>query len=152
MTATVAQISTRHSWDKLPRMDDPSRHVYTCRRCELKKRSEPSGRGWVELWLAADGSKGEGKVPPCPGPREPSEPTSLAVDLAPVPGAPATARPCCHHVPPLGLCGLPTHPYPDGDLCDPASAAVSTSRAEGLRELRSATSGMGVPTWRGEVA
>ena len=33
----MTKLSTRHSWDKQPRIDDPSRHVYTCRRCERRR-------------------------------------------------------------------------------------------------------------------
>lgn len=155
MTATVTKLSTRHSWDKAPRADDPKRHFCTCRRegCGLKRRSEPVAGEWLEFWRYPDGEEGSGrKAPACRAAQAPAEPPKPAMSHDSVPPNPATTRPCCHHVLPLEPCGLPTHPYPDGPMCGPAAAAVSKSRAEGLRKLRSATSGMGVATWRGEVA
>lgn len=72
-------------------------------------------------------------------------------DAAPpvLPVGATTAHPCCRCVPPLAVCGLPTRKTPDGYLCEPQREAARESRAAALVELRSATSGMGVPTWRG---
>lgn len=88
-----------------------------------------------------------------------SELASVANEGA-VPGTPATAAapapldvadrpPCTRCVPP---CGRARHPTLGGPTCDDGRAVVAEKRAAHLRELRNATAGMGVPTWRGGAA
>lgn len=122
--ATVTKLSTRHSWDKQPRLDDPTRHVYTCRKCRIRKRSEPDGRGWVELWRTADGIEGEGEVPACTGPAgaEP-EPMAETPDTEVTPSAGALS---CRVCPPP--CANEAHPHLFGPACSNGVAAVGAAR------------------------
>lgn len=163
--ATVTDIRTaRHSWDKQPRKDDPNRHVYTCRRvgCGLKKRSELVDDEWLEFWRWPDGEEGQDrKVPACRSGRraggrvtptalksgsEPASlPPALAADEGSVPGKPTIGEAC-------EKCGTGYRLYLGGRRCNCQAVAVAGARAAHLVELRSATSRMGVPTWRGGAA
>lgn len=135
MTATVTSLSSRHSWDKRPRMDDASRHIYTCRRdtCGLMVRSELVDGEWLKFWRWPDRTEGQGKKAPSCGDHpaaastltavaQPGEP---AVELAPT--APP-ANPCCCCQPP---CGLPTRLYLGGRLCKPQADAAARARQGG---------------------
>lgn len=144
MTATVTDILTpRHSWNVEPRADDPTRHIRTCRRCGVKKRSEPDGRNWVELWLAVDGTSGEGKPPACgtaasggsPQPAVNPEvvPDTAAPALVVVLAEKTTARTCRRCNPP---CGRPARPFLGGDSCDEVVAAAAVARAAWIQNLR----------------
>lgn len=170
--ASVTDVRTRHSWLKEPRADDPSRHVYTCRRdaCGLKRRSEFDGQERIQLWRWPDGSTGRGKnypacrggelaavegdsepapVPPLPGSNEGSVPGAPATELSSASVDTAVAQPCCRCDPP---CGRPTHKTLHGHLCGPQHEAVNESERRERARLRKATSGMGVPTWRADGA
>jgi hypothetical protein len=130
MTASVTPIEqapsvrVKHSWAKAPRLDDPERHVYTCRRdaCGLMRRSELVDGQWLELWRWPDRSEGQGRnAPPCRGGEvlplpeaDVPAPAPLAV-VPPPPRQSVKAGACCRCVPP---CGQPTRLYLAGLLCD----------------------------------
>lgn len=152
MTADVIQINTRHSWDRQPRKDDPSRSVYTCRRanCGLKRRSEFDGQERIQLWLWPDGKTGRGKnYPPCRGGEvvpveggsEPAAaPVALEVVPAPVEASPqpsvvdASAKRCVRCNPP---CGRPGRLHLGGISCPEAVAAAGAATREWIRDMRS---------------
>lgn len=160
MTASVTDIrAARHSWDRQPRRDDPTRSVYTCRRdtCGLKKRHELVDGDWIWVWLWPNGVEGQGRQQPSCGAvpavgsvggSEPaSEPPTPTVQVAIA--ATDVLPHCTRCVPPCRRTG---HPTLGGPTCDEGRAVVAAKRAAHLRELRDATSGMGVPTWRGGAA
>lgn len=150
MTADVIEMSARHSWDRQPRKDDPSRSVYTCRRdaCGLKRRSEFDGQERIQLWLWPDGETGRGKnYPPCRGGEVvpvASEPAVVLPPLelvpAPVEESPqpsvvdASVKRCVRCNPP---CGRPGRLHLGGISCVEAVAAAGAATREWIRDMRS---------------
>lgn len=153
MTASVTDIRTRkvpawnpdtrrHAWQDI----DEGGHHHKCFHCWVAYHSESDGAGYVKVWShGTRRGKASKSLGPCPGPD--GRPTLTVVpDL---PEAVADLRVCTRCVPPCGRTG---HPTLGGPTCDQGRAVVAGKRAAHVRELRAATSGMGVPTWRGGAA
>jgi hypothetical protein len=139
VTASVTPIEqapsvrVKHSWAKAPRLDDPERHVYTCRRdaCGLMRRSELVDGVWLELWLWPDRSEGSGRTwPACRGGEvlplpEADVPTPVSLAVVSSPRQAVSAGGCCRCVPP---CGRPTRLYLGGYLCEFQAGLLSAAR------------------------
>lgn len=131
----------RHAWQDI----DEDGHHHKCFHCWVAYHSEPDGAGYIKVWSHGSRSGRSTSMGKCPGPD--GRPTLTVVPaLEPADGE---LPPCTRCAPPCGRTG---HLTLGGPTCDEGRAVLAGKRAAHLRELKSATSGLGVPTWRGGAA